>query len=68
MDLSLLFAWTIAVLAGVACVGALAVVIVAEVYTIRRTIERHRRPDPRPAHQARYWLEHSALTAPKQQP
>ena len=68
MDLSIIFAWTIAILAGVACVGALAVVIVAEVYAIRRTIERHRRPEPRPAHQARYWLEHSALTVPERRP
>jgi hypothetical protein len=68
MDLSIIFAWTIAILAGVACVGALAVVIVAEVYAIRRTIERHRRPEPRPAHQGRYWLEHSALTVPERRP
>ena len=67
-SLDLLFAWAIAILAGAAVIGALVVVIVAEVYAIRRTIERHRRPEPRPAHQARYWLEHSAITAPERRP
>ena len=41
-------------LAGLACIGALAVVLVAEWYAIRRTIERHRQPEPRPVHQGRY--------------
>jgi O-antigen ligase len=72
MDLNLLFAYAIAILAGLACIGALAVVLVAEWYAIRRTIERHRRPEPRPeprpAHQARYWLEHSALIVPERRP
>jgi O-antigen ligase len=68
MDPSLIFAWVIAVLGGLACIGALAVVIVAEWYAIRRTIERHRRPEPPPAHQGRYWLEHSALTVPERRP
>ena len=44
MDPSVIFAWIIAVLAGLACIGALAVVLVAEWYAIRRTIERHRNP------------------------
>jgi O-antigen ligase len=65
MDLNLIFAWIIAVLAGLACIGALVFAVVWEVCAIRRTIERHRRPDPRPAHQARYWLEHSAVTLPE---
>ena len=68
MDPSVILAWIIAVLAGLACVGALVVVLVAEWYAIRRTIERHRKPEPRPAHQARYWLEHSALTVPERRP
>jgi O-antigen ligase len=70
MDLSLIFAWIIAVLAGLACIGALVVVLVAEWYAIRRTIDRHRRPDgagPTPA-SARYWREHSHLTIPERQP
>jgi len=68
--LEVIFAWIIAVLAGLACIGALAVVLVAEWYAIRRTIERHRRPDAAeqtPA-SARYWREHSALTVPERRP
>jgi hypothetical protein len=68
MDLSLLFAWAIAILAGVACVGALAVVIVAEVYAIRRTIERHRRPRPAYDPTGRWWREHTHLTVPERRP
>jgi O-antigen ligase len=70
MDPSVIFAWIIAVLAGLACIGALAVLLVAEWYAIRRTIERHRRPgraelvDP----SGRWWRERSALTAPERQP
>jgi hypothetical protein len=67
MDPSALFAWIIAVLAGLACVGALAVVIVAEWYTIRRAIERHRRPDLKDP-SGRWWRERSALTAPERRP
>ena len=47
MDPSIIFAWIIAVLAAAACIGALVVVLVAEWYAVRRTIERHRRPTPR---------------------
>jgi hypothetical protein len=70
MDLDLIFAWIIAVLAGAACIGALVVVLVAEVYAIRRTIERHRRPgraeliDP----SGRWWRERSAVTIPERRP
>jgi hypothetical protein len=42
------------VLAGLACIGALAVVLVAEWVRHPRTIERHRQPEPRPGHQGRY--------------
>ena len=64
--LNLIFAWAVAVLAGAACIGALVVVIVAEWYAIRRTINRHRRPratltDP----SGRWWREHSYLTVPE---
>ena len=68
MDPSVIFAWIIAVLAGLACIGALAVVIVAEWYAIRRTIERHRRPGPAYDPTGRWWRERSALTAPEQRP
>jgi O-antigen ligase len=61
MDLSLLFAWAIAILAGAACIGALVVVLVAEWYAIRRTIARNRKPDPN----EQYWRDLRALTEPK---
>jgi O-antigen ligase len=69
MDLNVIFAWIIAVLAGAACIGALAVVLVAEWYAILRTIRRHRRPgstltDP----SGRWWRERSALTVPERRP
>jgi O-antigen ligase len=69
-SLDVIFAWIIAVLAGLACIGALAVVLVAEWYAIRRTIERHRRPDGagQPPASARYWQEHSHLTVPEHRP
>jgi hypothetical protein len=68
-SLDVMFAWTVTVLAGAACIGALVVVIVAEWYAIRRTIERHRRPgstltDP----SGRWWRERSALTVPERRP
>jgi hypothetical protein len=61
-DPSTIFAWIVTVLAGAACIGALAVVIVAEVYAIRRTIERHRNP---PLTDADFWRQQRALTEPK---
>jgi hypothetical protein len=67
-SLDVIFAWIIAVLAGAACIGALAVVIVAEWYAIRRTIERHRRPGPAYDPTGRWWRERSALTAPERRP
>ena len=68
MDLSAIFAWIIAVLAGAACIGALVVVLVAEWYAIRRTIERHRRAGPAYDPTSRWWRERSALTAPERRP
>jgi hypothetical protein len=56
------------VLAGLACIGALAVVLVAEWYAIRRTIERHRRPRPAYDPTGRWWREHSQLTVPERRP
>jgi hypothetical protein len=50
------------VLAGIALIGALVVVLVAEVYAIRRTIERHRNP---PLTDADFWRQQRALTEPK---
>jgi O-antigen ligase len=68
MDLSVIFAWIIAVLAGAACIGALVVVLVAEWYAIRRTIERHRRPGTLTDPSGRWWRERSALTVPERRP
>ena len=62
MDPSEIFAWAVTILAGVAVIGALAMVIVAEVYGIRRTIERHRNP---PLTDADFWRQQRALTEPK---
>jgi hypothetical protein len=46
MDLDLVVAWTIAILAVAACAGALVVVLMAEWYGLRRTIQRNRQPLP----------------------
>jgi hypothetical protein len=59
-DLSTLFAWTVAILAGLAVIGALAVVLTAEVYAIRRTLADYRARTTTPA-SSRYWPEHSAV-------
>jgi O-antigen ligase len=67
-SLDVIFAWIIAVLAGLACIGALAVVLVAEVYAIRRTIDRHRRPGPAYDPTSRWWRERSTLNAPERRP
>jgi hypothetical protein len=70
MDPSVIFAWIIAVLAGAACIGALAFVIVWEVFAIRRILADHRRFDAAgqtPA-SARYWREHSVVTVPERRP
>jgi hypothetical protein len=67
-SLDVIFAWIIAVLAGAACIGALAAVLVAEWYAIRRIIERHRRPRPNAPPVSRYWREHSAIRLPEGRP
>jgi hypothetical protein len=63
-SLEVIFGTVVLVLAAVAVVGALAVVIVAEVYAIRRTIERHRKPGPAYDPTGRWWRERSAATVP----
>lgn len=55
-------AWIIAVLAGAACVGALAFVIVWEVCAIRRTLAAHRRQVEAPV---MLWRDHQAMTIPE---
>ena len=61
-SLDVILAWIIAVLAGAACIGALVVVLVAEWYAIRRTIERHRNP---PLTDADFWRQQRALNEPR---
>jgi hypothetical protein len=56
--LETLFGTVVVVLAGLAVIGALIVVLVAEVYAIRRTIERHRNP---PLTDADFWRQQRAL-------
>ena len=63
--LEAIFGTVVVVLAGIAVIGALVVVLVAEVYAIRRTIERHRRPGPAYDPTGRWWREHSHLTVPE---
>jgi hypothetical protein len=60
--LETIFGTVVVVLAGIAVIGALVVVVVAEVYAIRRTIERHRNP---PWTDADFWRQQRALTEPK---
>jgi hypothetical protein len=60
--LETIFGTVVVVLAGIAVIGALVVVVVAEVYAIRRTIERHRNP---PLTDADFWRQQRALTEPK---
>jgi hypothetical protein len=59
--LETIFGTIVVVLAGLAVIGALVVVLVAEVYAIRRTIQRHRKPDP----YEDFWRAQRALTEPK---
>jgi hypothetical protein len=61
-SLETIFGIVVVVLAGLAVIGALVVVLVAEVYAIRRTIERHRNP---PLTDADFWRQQRALTEPK---
>jgi hypothetical protein len=67
-SLDVIFAWIVAVLAGAAVVGALAMVLVAEVYAIRRTINRHRQPGALTDPSGRWWRERSHLTIPERWP
>jgi hypothetical protein len=60
--LETIFGTVVVVLAGIAVIGALVVVVVAEVYAVRRTIQRHRNP---PLTDADFWRQQRALTEPK---
>ena len=67
-SLETIFGTVVVVLAALAVVGALVVVLVAEVYAIRRTIERHRKPGPTYDPTSRWWWERSAVTVPERRP
>jgi hypothetical protein len=53
------------VLAGIACVGALAFVIMWEVCAIRRTLTAHRR-QAEPL--GMYWRNHATVSVPERRP
>jgi hypothetical protein len=67
MDPSVIFAWIIAVLAGAACIGALAFVIVWEVCAIRRTLAAHRNTpaNDRLLTDEDFWRQQRALNEPR---
>jgi hypothetical protein len=60
MDLDVIFATVVGVLAALAVIGALLVVIVAEFYTLRRTIRNQRLLDQGSIAVARWWRERGA--------
>jgi hypothetical protein len=60
--LETIFGTVVVILAGIAVIGALAVVVVAEVLAIWRAIDRHRNP---PLTDADFWRQQRALTEPK---
>jgi uncharacterized membrane protein YcjF (UPF0283 family) len=58
--MDVIFAYIVGTLAGLAVIGALVVVIVAEVYTLRRTVRNHRLLDQGQQAAARWWRERGA--------
>jgi hypothetical protein len=63
MNLDVIFATIVGVLAGLAVIGALMFVLVWEWCAIRRMIQRHRRLAPES-----FWRGHQAVTIPQQRP
>jgi hypothetical protein len=61
MDLDVIFAAVVGVLAGLAVVGALVFVVVWEWCAIKRTLAAHRRQPPDES----YWRDHRAVTVPE---
>ncbi|HEY6590375.1 MAG TPA: hypothetical protein VI751_04975 [Actinomycetota bacterium] len=59
--LETIFGTIVVVLAGLAVIGALVVVLVAEWFVIRRVVERHRN---QPMTDADFWRQQRALTEP----
>jgi hypothetical protein len=64
VDLDVIFAYVVGVLAGLAVIGALAFVLVWEWCAIRRTLAAHRR---RPSNES-FWRDHPALGIPERRP
>jgi hypothetical protein len=66
VDLDVIFAYVVGVLAALAVIGALVFVIVAEVCAIKRTLAIHRQPATPPTG----WRERGALapTIPERRP
>ena len=62
MNLELIFATIVGVLAGLAVIGALAFAITWEIAAIRRVLERSRKPTP----EEMFWQQHQAVTVPEQ--
>jgi hypothetical protein len=67
MDLDMIFAYVIAGLAGLACIGALAFIIVWEVCAIRRAFANHRNTPAtdRPLTDEDFWRQQRALNEPR---
>jgi hypothetical protein len=63
MDLDVIFAVVVGVLASLAVIGALAFALVWEWCAIRRTLAAHRRAAPES-----FWRDHAALTIPHRRP
>ncbi len=63
MDLDMLFATIVGVLAALAVIGALVFVIVAEVVAIRHKLTAHRQP-PSPQESAESFWQGRAVTVP----
>jgi hypothetical protein len=65
MDPSIIFAWIIAVLAGVACIGALVFAVVWEWCAIRRTLAAYRHQVEQPES---FWRNHATVAIPERRP
>jgi hypothetical protein len=63
MDLDMIFATIVGVLAALAVIGALVFVIVAEVVAIRHKLTAHRQP-PSPQESAESFWQSRAVTVP----
>jgi hypothetical protein len=64
MNLDVIFAQVVGVLAGLAVIGLLVVVLVWEWCAIRRTLAAHRHPPPQTA----LWRDRTALRIPERRP